>query len=254
MTLYLDADDAGETRQPFWTTNPITRWRRAAYWTAFAILIALAAACVGGIIVSDRGLRTTCTTKSAALEWVASPRAAEHIVTDWRQAGVIGIVQRGVWIDYAFLVLYSTLLAIVVFRCAHLVPTLEWWGPVGDQLGWWMWGAGLLDALENAGILTELSGRGYALAPVIAFVARLKWAVVFLGLSYIAFSVVLWLRYHVSGTDPDLRAEFATLRTPPGGTPEEPFTAGMSSGWVDEAVTRATAAVQVKRENVTLEQ
>jgi len=208
---------APKAKVPFWTKNPIAGWSKARFWTTFAVLIALPAGCVVGIMVSDRRLATTCTPASAALEWVASPRAAENIVADWRVRGVIMIVRTGVWIDYGFLACYSTLLAIVIFRCARALPAIDWWAPVGDRLGWWMWVAGGLDALENAGMLLELSGRGYALAPVIAFVARAKWTIVMIGLTYVTFTVILWLRYRASDTDPDLRGEMARLRTPSGG-------------------------------------
>lgn len=236
---------APEATTPFWTKNPIAGWSKARFWTAFAILLVLAVGCVAGIVVSDRRLATTCTPTSAALEWVASPRAAENIVTDWRVRGVIVVVQTGVWIDYGFLVCYSTLLAIVVFRCARAVPAVEGWAPVGDRLGWWMWVAGLLDAIENAGILLELSGRSYALAPFIALVAREKWTVVVIGLTYVTFTVVLWLRYRATGTDPELRGEFEMLRTPPTGgarirskqgEPAAPAAAPATAEWLDQAL------------------
>lgn len=201
--------------------KPISIWSKARFWFAFVVLLLLAAGCVIGICINDRALASTCTTKSAALEWVSSPSEASRIVHDWEVRQVVYVVTNGVLIDFAFIVFYSTLLAIVIFRCANAVPLVEWWSSIGDQLGWWMWIAGALDVLENVGILLELYGHAFNLAPTIAVVAIVKWIIVSIGVLYIAFTVVLWLRQRAAGRDPELQHELEELRLTANPQPRE---------------------------------
>ena len=74
-----------------------------------------------------------------------------------------------------------------------------------------MWVAGVLDVLENAGILLELRLKLYSFAPLTALVCRLKWALLAIGFLYISFTIVLWLRAKAAGDDPELRRELEDL-------------------------------------------
>jgi hypothetical protein len=193
--------------------NPILHWSKRQFWFVFIILLVLETTCFLAIVRNDRGLAATCTKSSAALEWVAFPPDVENIVHDWEDRGVVDIVDRGVFLDYAFILFYSTLLAIVVFRCGRAVPSVAGWSNVGDSLGWFMWIAGALDALENAGILLELHRHAYELAETVGLVARLKWTLAGIGLLFVVFTIILWLRTRAAaGPDPALGTELKELR------------------------------------------
>jgi hypothetical protein len=192
--------------------NPIRHWSKRKFWLIFSILVILETTCFVAIGCNDRGLASTCTKSSGGLQWAAYPPDAENIVHDWEDRNVVDVVDRGLFIDYAFILFYSTLLAIVVFRCARAVPTVAGWCDVGDSLGWFMWIAGGLDALENAGSLLELHRHAYDLAETVGLVARLKWTLAGIGLLYVVFTFILWLRVRTAGTDPELRQELEQLR------------------------------------------
>ena len=195
--------------------NPLETWSPARFWLAVVALLIVCATCVAGIVVNDRGLAGTCSTNSAALEWIASPWEARNVVGDWEAHGVVGVVVRGVWLDNAFVLAYSTLLVVIVFGCAYALPSVPWWSAVGRELGWWMWVAVGLDLLENAGILLELRWHAFRLAPLAATAAMVKWVLVSVGLLYAAFTAVLWLRQRSAVRDADLLGEMLTLGPPP---------------------------------------
>lgn len=193
-------------------TNPIERWSPARFWTVFFILTVLAVAVVIGMKRNDRALQQSCTRSSAALEYIASPIKASNIVQDWENTKAIDVVDRGVFLDFLFILFYATWLALSVFRCSNALELVDWWHTVGDQLGWWMWIAGAFDVIENLGILAELHLHAYGLAPVTASAMALKYMLIAVGVLYIAFTGVLYLRTRAAGDHRDLRAEIRALQ------------------------------------------
>lgn len=191
--------------------NPVESWSPLRFWSVFALLLLLEIGAAAAIWFSDCDLKHTCTKKSAALEWVAWPDDARNIVDDWDENHAIPIVTRGVLLDFAFILFYSTWLAITIFRCGQAVPLVSWWSDIGDALAPWMWIAGALDVVENLGILLELHARAFDVAPTVALVAWCKWTIVAAGVLYILFTIVLWLRTRAAGDDFDLQNELRAL-------------------------------------------
>lgn len=193
--------------------TPVAKWSNGWFWVTFLVLVALVFGLGYAIFKSDEPLREKgCTPKSAALEWIASPSAARQIVEDWDANGVRGIVARGVAIDFAFIVAYVLCLLVALTRCIAVVPSIPWWAAVGKQFIRWAVLAGILDVIENVGILLELYPRAYALAPLIALVAIVKWMIVVVVVIYILFSAFLAWREWAARADPLLQAELKALQ------------------------------------------
>lgn len=95
-----------------------------------------------------------------------------------------------IWIDFGFLVAYSTTLALACAAVAEASRTAsEWRASLGLWLAWGQWAAGLLDAVENLAMLRMLDERNGGdpglLAPLVATVcAVLKYLLVSLGALY----------------------------------------------------------------------
>lgn len=83
----------------------------------------------------------------------SSTRAAE-IASAWEQAGFLEYARLSLWVDFLFLLGYSTALST---GCAIVAGALPGgWGEVALWLAWGAWLAGVLDALENLALLRAL--------------------------------------------------------------------------------------------------
>jgi hypothetical protein len=99
-----------------------------------------------------------------SLELARTPAAADEIVQSWRARGLIGAARRNIWVDFLFLTIYSTSLALLVTLSARAAVATalverrrgEAAGAVGALA---MWTAGALDAVENVALLRMLGGR-----------------------------------------------------------------------------------------------
>lgn len=106
---------------------------------------------------------------------------AEKIVKAWGEANV-SIARADIHLDFAFIACYSLLLAMVCNGAAsHLQGA---WQTAGVVLAWGMLAAGLLDCLENAGMLMMLDGN-YGPVLWVSICAATKFALILIGLSYI---------------------------------------------------------------------
>jgi len=114
------------------------------------------------------------------LELARSEATAKTIVDSW-SGSLHDVALADIRLDYAFIALYSTTLAIAGFFGAHFL-----WGGLarlGPRVAYGMWLAGLCDILENLGMTAELGGR-YAIAPLVCSVSAIKWVLVIGGLAY----------------------------------------------------------------------
>lgn len=174
--------------------NPFETWSLKRFLIVIAVLAVATFLIAGAIKRSDEPLAKSCTPNSAALEWISDPGIARQVATDWQNAGLADVVTRGILIDFLFIIVYSTYLAIACFGCALLLPQDYRWRLVGVRLGWAMWLAGLFDVIENIGILLELHAHAFALAPLTATFAIAKWTLVAIGVLYIVLTLAFRLR------------------------------------------------------------
>jgi hypothetical protein len=91
-----------------------------------------------------------------SLELARSVRKARDILGSW-SAEQKRMALRNTRLDYAFLVCYSTLLAVGCVWASGGFK--EDWRHVGGGLAWAQWDARALDAVENVGLLYLLRGR-----------------------------------------------------------------------------------------------
>ena len=146
---------------------------RYRFWFVFALVALIGSGALLKWI--DRSLGASVYRHAQQLEWVPSPAVAECIVNEWRTHGFTGTVTRGIIIDtFAFIPSYVLLLMVSCFWCAARLadPQIR---RAAVVLGYASAAAGVLDLVENAGMLIELHQKMFWLAPYTAGAAGLKW-------------------------------------------------------------------------------
>ena len=149
-------------------------------WVGFAILLAGTIAL--SIYLKGHG-EPLCRAGYAIgkFELAFTQEKAKEIVNAWGEANV-NIARADIHLDFAFIACYSLLLAMVCNAAAsHLHGA---WQTAGVVLAWGMLGAGLLDCLENAGMLMMLDGN-YGPVLWVSICAATKFALALFGLTYI---------------------------------------------------------------------
>ena len=114
-----------------------------------------------------------------AFEVAGDAEAVDDIVEDWGPDGVRA-AQVQTWMDMGFLVLYGLSTSA---GCATVATAARRRGHrrtarVGDLLGWATWIAAACDAVENAAMLAELSGRRGPLPTVARRCALVKFSLI----------------------------------------------------------------------------
>jgi hypothetical protein len=137
------------------------------------LLLALAATGIAAamILVNDTRLRDRGFRSSAELEWLFDREAVARRVGAYDDKGVTGDVLRGLALDtFFFIPAYVLLLAVGCFRVAPdaRLPLFFGWAAVA---------AGVLDLIENSGILLEITRQVYSVAPLTGTVCRVKWLI-----------------------------------------------------------------------------
>lgn len=86
----------------------------------------------------------------ASLELAPNATRANAVIESWRDAGVLDAAKRNIALDCLFIPAYTTLLALLWFAAASALSG-RWPGVASFVAvwGWAMWGAGLLDYIEN---------------------------------------------------------------------------------------------------------
>ena len=121
------------------------------------------------------------------LEFAYNQTKAATVMTAWADNGSINNIQvakENTWLDFIFIVFYSLLLSqacsmIAISRRGFLFT-------MGRLLAKAALIAGLLDVLENIGMLITLSGNGSATcAAFTVFSSILKWGIVMIAVLYI---------------------------------------------------------------------
>jgi hypothetical protein len=159
--------------------------------------------------VLDAPLRTPAAPNGVvSFELAGTPFQAQAILDSWQEiaslvSGVAGeptpgmvsqvysLAAFGLGIDYLFMPVYATALALGIMLAAGRHE--NWFGMLGAWLGWAAYAAALFDAVENYALARMLlANEVWSLYPqVAAFSASIKFVLLLLGLFY-ALAGWLW--------------------------------------------------------------
>jgi hypothetical protein len=168
---------------PFSGLEPRTR-RRLAWPLALATV-----ACFAGLFYTDTHLRTAeCPNGIVGLELARDPFPIHRILASWNERPDTNLwAAFGLGIDYLFLALYSSLLALGCAAVADRFGSARRAArDLGLLLAWGQWVAAAADGVENAALFGILLRDPHpALGPIAFACALLKFALIGAGLAYI---------------------------------------------------------------------
>ena len=161
------------------------------FWTLFFITILL--------MVWLNVVGSPLTTKAApygiiSYELAGNVPNAVQIIASWdHNAQLHAAFSLG--LDYVFLLAYSTTIGLACVWTARILHDRQWpMARIGVPLAWGQWVAAVLDAIENYALIIMLFGSVTSPWPQIAYwCAIIKFALVFLGMVYAIFGLVVRL-------------------------------------------------------------
>ena len=172
--------------------NIPTASRKPLFWAFLAGTLILFAV----FRVLDAPLRTSAAPSGiVSFELAGTPSQAQAIIASWHEAAgepSPGMVSRaysfavfGLGIDYLFMPLYATALALGILLAAGRHP--GWFSSLGAWLGWGAYAAALFDAMENYALVRMLVlNEAWSPYPeAAAFCATVKFGLLLLGLVYV---------------------------------------------------------------------
>lgn len=129
-----------------------------------------------------------------SFEFAGTLENAQQMVASWDQEQRVR-AGLSLGLDYLFLVLYSTAIALACFRVARgwrvSRPLLA---AIGLWLGWGQWLAAGLDTVENVALIYLLLGSHNGLwAPLAWGCAAVKFAIVGAGLLYVLAGAAIYI-------------------------------------------------------------
>ncbi|HKZ55355.1 MAG TPA: hypothetical protein VJ123_07735 [Anaerolineales bacterium] len=127
-------------------------------------------------------------------EFAGDSSTAARILDSWgEQARLWASFSLG--LDYLFLVLYSTTIALgCLWAAGRIGGSAPWLAAVGVPLAWGQWVAALCDATENAALTRMLlMAPSDGLAQLARWTASAKFALILAGLVYSALGALVWL-------------------------------------------------------------
>lgn len=179
---------------------PLTRInvneRKPIFWTLFGLTI--------GLMIIMNIVAAPLTSASAPIgiisfEFAGSLDATALIVNSWDEPGRI-LAAFSIGLDFLFLILYSATIGLACIWSGEVLAARKWsLAFLGTPLAWGQWFAALLDIIENIALMIVLltyiqAGHVHELIPRVAQIcAGLKFALVFLGLSYSFLGVALYI-------------------------------------------------------------
>jgi len=98
-------------------------------------------------------------------------------------------------LDYVFMIAYSTAIGLGCVLAARVITSRRWpFASWGSWLAWGQWLAAILDAIENWALTSILFGSELSPWTMIArWCAQIKFLLVFLGLVYSMYGLVVFL-------------------------------------------------------------
>ncbi|MFK8102287.1 MAG: hypothetical protein AB8G15_07180 [Saprospiraceae bacterium] len=130
-------------------------------------------------------------------ELAGSLEKAQSIMKNIGPDGVQALV-HSIYLDFVFLALYSTALALLYIRAASSFKDLPRLFFLGFLLAGLQWFAGAMDTLENRAMLYTLSGDPSTWYPYLAMIfAKIKFGILLLSIPYLLFSFLYWILFQV---------------------------------------------------------
>jgi hypothetical protein len=134
----------------------------------------------------DRPLRTPASPWGVvSFELAGSVDKARSIINSWDDHARLSAA-FGLGLDYLFMVLYATTIAIACLWSGNVYGSLGWpLANLGDLIAWGVWFAALLDGIENYSLWRLLSGPISDPWPKIAWwCASIKFILITIGMIY----------------------------------------------------------------------
>jgi len=134
-----------------------------------------------------------------SFEFSGDAESAAAIIDSWDQAARLSAA-LSLGLDYMFILAYSTAISLACLWTADVTRDYGWpLTHLGSVLAWGQWAAGILDAIENLGlILILIYGVGKPWPELASFTALIKFILVFCGLSYAFYGLVVSLIVRMS--------------------------------------------------------
>lgn len=126
-------------------------------------------------------------------EVAKTTRVAESIVQEWKQMGKYNMAIQSIYIDYLFIILYTSGLAVA---CAFLsrLTGHEILIRAGKGASWLLAMAGICDVIENVAMTKSLQDAITPWNVMLAYdMAAAKFSVIILCLLFILVCLIFWL-------------------------------------------------------------
>jgi hypothetical protein len=130
-----------------------------------------------------------------SLELAARTDAVLSVIESWEEAGstdgeLIQVAIRNTWLDFLFLTCYSLFLFTAARQLSSFFKCKKFFNAVALAA----LAAGLLDIIENAGMLQSLQGKGSPLIALLtAIAAYCKWITVFFVIGFLLTAGIIRL-------------------------------------------------------------
>jgi len=143
-----------------------------------------------------------CTCRIVSFEFTGSLSNAREMLESW---GPTGRVYAGLSLgtDYLFLVAYSIAISLgCVLASRGFLQRSGFLSAVGVIFAWAIFGAALLDSVENYALIQVLLGAKQSLWPAVARICAIpKFLIVGLGLLYVLLGAVTWVAAKAMGSE-----------------------------------------------------
>lgn len=134
----------------------------------------------------DRPLRTSAAPWGVvSFELAGRAEKARAIIDSWDDHARLSAA-LGLGLDYLFMLLYATTIAIACLWSAEVYKELGWWmADLGGLMAWGVWLAAVLDGVENYSLWRLLSGPVSNPWPRIAWwCASIKFVLIAISMIY----------------------------------------------------------------------
>ncbi len=174
--------------------------RRTALWISGVAMVALFAA----LAIIDQRMSDTGGPGIVGFELAGSEHRAHEILADWGDKGH-DAARLSLWLDYPYIVAYAAFWTLAVAATRDLAQRRSWrrLAALGATVVAFPIVAGILDALENVGLLMALGRHGGTLAPLAATIfASGKFLLSFSALAYVLAGLGLRAYRRLAPTTP----------------------------------------------------
>lgn len=182
-------------------------WRVAQQpWLVVVGLVLLLTTVNAGLALAASG-RKEMRDAAEVMQLEVCPWSAADALGRWSSAQVLTQVEEAMWWDYAFIAGYVTAFSIACLAFARRGGWYERWGA---RFGWLTLLAGILDALENVGMLQMIGRAKMGVAAgdwpwITAAFAWPKWVVVIGITGFLAAALVSAVREETGASLPAAR-------------------------------------------------